>query len=60
MYFNVVSECRFARPRMDRGAGNFYVNAVGNKRVAQVNLELDENLKAWEQMNKTVLQALFL
>lgn len=60
MYFNVVSECRFAHPRMDRGTDNFYVNAVGNKRVAQVNLALDQNLKAWKQMNKTVLHALFL
>lgn len=54
IYFNIVSECWFAHPRMDRGTGNFYVNAVGNKRVAQVNLELDENLKAWEKWAEQV------
>ena len=33
-------------PRLDRGSGNFYIIGVTNARVAQVNLQLDENLKA--------------
>ena len=36
----------FLMLRFDRGAGNFYIMPVPNKRVARVNLACDENLKA--------------
>ena len=34
-------------PRLDRGAGNFYVLRVPNDRVAKINLEHSEELKAF-------------
>ena len=36
----------FLMLRFDRGAGNFYIMPVPNKRVARVNLACDEKLKA--------------